>query len=249
MKIIDAESYDNLMLSITDIMGVTNINIKSELSKYPNDLSEDEFIEKVYKSKFYKGYNYDGIYLFHLTRCTDNMLFNIKENGLLPPLEAITYIKNDITNIFELKHDALNFDNSKLIRNPVDNSIYAMQVNISDKKVKKIDEETNYHFLDKQSGPEYVRDILDKYKEKYGFALDYFNYTKPYIIKIFIKDEDLEKTKNYIDFYNRYNMPLKDYFLLSYLYILYIFLKNMTIRFSGFICNKNVIEKIILVEE
>ena len=167
----------------------------------------------------------------------------------MPPLEAITYIKNDITNIFKLKHDALKFDNSKLIRNPVDNSIYAMQVNISDKKVKKIDEETNYHFLDKQSGPEYVRDILDKYKEKYGFALDYFNYTKPYIIKIFIKDEDLEKIKNYIDFYNRYNMPLKDYFLLSYLYILYIFLKNMTIRFSGFICNKNVIEKIILVEE
>lgn len=249
MKIIDAESYDSLISSIIDIMEIELTNIQDELNKYPNDLSEKEFIEKVYQSKFYKGYNYDGIYLFHLTRCTDNVLLNIKEKGLLPPLEAITYIKNDIINLFELKHDALNFDNSKLISNPVDNSIYAMQVNISDKKIKKIDEETNYHFLDKQSGPEYVRDILDLYEKKHSLTLDYFSYTKPYIIKIFIKAEDLEKTKNYIDFYKEYNMSLKDYFLLSYLYILYIFLKNMTIRFSGFICNKNNIEKIILMEE
>ena len=83
MKIIDAESYDSLILSIIDIMEIELTNIQDELNKYPNDLSEKEFIEKVYQSKFYKGYNYDGIYLFHLTRCTDNMLLNIKEKRII----------------------------------------------------------------------------------------------------------------------------------------------------------------------
>ena len=254
MKIIDGESYDKLLSSIAIIMNVTKSDIQNELNKYPNDLIDKEFIEQFYNSQFYKNHNsnYDGIYLFHLTRCTDEMLQNIKEKGLLKPKEAIKYIKMDIANHFNvigLKQTLLNIDDNSLKRNPVDNNIYAMSVNINDESFKKIDKRKSYHFLDKQSGPEYVRDILNILQQKYDYTLDYLKFTKPYIVKVFIDKEDLEKTEKYENLLKKINISLGDYYLLQYLYIVYIFLNNINTDFSSYTCNQNILIKIIEVEE
>lgn len=254
MKIIDGESYDTLISSLAFIMGTTKNEIQNELIKYSNDLSDTDFIKKFYNSNFYKKYNsnYDGIYLFHLTRCTDEMLQNIKEKGLLKPKKAIKYIKMDIANHFNvagLKQALLNVDDSKLKRNPVDNNIYAMAVNVNDESFRKIDRNKDYKFLNKEQGSEYVIDVLNALQPKYNFILDYLKFTKPYIIKVFIDKKELEKTVKYKKLPKKINVSLSDYYLLQYLYIVYIFLSNSTTYFSGYICNKNILLKIIEVEK
>lgn len=254
MKIIDGESYDKLLSSIAIIMNVTKSDIQNELNKYPNDLIDKEFIEKFYNSQFYKNHNsnYDGIYLFHLTRCTDEMLQNIKEKGLLKPQEAIKYIKMDIDNHFNvtgLKQALLNIDDNNLKRNPVDNNIYAMAVNVNDEAFRKIDRNKDYKFLNKEQGSEYVIDILNALQPQYNFILDYLKFKKPYIIKVFIDKKELEKTVKYEQLHKKINISLSDYYLLQYLYIVYIFLNNRTTYFSGYTCNQNILIKIIEVEE
>lgn len=253
MKIIDGESYDTLISSLAFIMGTTESKIQNELIKYSNDLSETEFIENFYNSNFYNksNSNYDGIYLFHLTRCTDEMLQNIKEKGLLRPKEAIKYIKMDIDNHFNvegLKQTLLNIDDNKLKRNPVDNKIYAMAVNINDESFSKIDRNKDYKFLNKEQGSEYVLDLLNALQSKYEYILDYLKFTKPYIIKIFIDKKELEKTTKYEELHKK-KISLSDYYLLQYLYIVYRFLNNRTTYFSGYTCNQNRLIKIIEVEE
>ena len=82
-----------------------------------------------------------------------------------------------------------------------------------------------------------------------SIILDYLKFTKPYIIKVFIDKKELEKTVKYKKLPKKINVSLSDYYLLQYLYIVYIFLSNSTTYFSGYICNKNILLKIIEVEK
>lgn len=254
LNIIDGESYESLIKSISSIMKVTPLEIKNEFSKYPDGFDFFDFINKMFYSDFYRysNHNYDGIYLFHMTRCTDTMLLNIKKKGLLRPNLVINDIKNDIYFYLKsrIKKEDLNIDNNKLTRDPNnDNNVYAMEVNIINKDLKKIDSSNAYHFLDKFAGPEYIDDILRILKAKYCDIPNYHNYTKPYIIKIFVSTIDLEKIEKYENIKKELDVSLQEFYLIKYLFILYNYHKQIKMHYSSYICNNNCVKKIIELEE
>lgn len=168
--------------------------------------------EEVYNevTKFAKSKSYDAIYVFHYTRCSAEVIKNIKKCGLVNAIDAMDYIFSDIYLYFQKSisnHDYKKLvkkikDNySKITRNPTeDNCINGLLLNVLPYNKP--------HFLIKGQGPELVCDVIDEMSKEYNFFRKYHDCLKPYIIKVKIINQCKEK------------------YLIELTYYLYLLIKN-----------------------
>lgn len=208
MKELDGETKEQLLLSLANIFEISSKKIMDILNYLPNDLSREEVYAEVVK--YVKNTKYDAVYVFHYTRCSEEMKKNIKKYGLINAMDAMNYIFKDIylhfkKNIskddYEKLVNKIKNNYSNLTRNPIsDNCINGFLLNVLPYNKP--------HFLIKGQGPELVCDVIDEMSKEYKFFQKYHDYLKPYIIKVKIIDQCKEK------------------YLIELTYYLYLLIKN-----------------------
>lgn len=193
IKELDGETKEQLIYSLSNIFELPSKNLINILSELPEDITKEEVYNEV--TKFAKNKKYGAIYVFHYTRCSDEIIKNIKKYGLVNAIDAMNYIFDDIYLHFK---ENITIDDytklvkkikniySKIIRNPKeDNCINGLLLNVV--PYNKL------HFLIKGQGPELVCDVINEMSKEYNFFQKYHDYMKPYIIKIKITDQCKEK--------------------------------------------------------
>jgi len=208
IKELDGENKEQLIYSLSNIFELPSKNLINILSELPDNITKVEVYNQV--TKFAKNKEYDVIYVFHYTRCSEEIKKNIEKYGLVNAMDAMDYVFSDI--YLHFQKNISNYDYKKLVnkirnnysnitRNPIgDNCINGLLLNVLPYNKP--------HFLIKGQGPELVCDVINEMSKEYNFFQKYHDCLKPYIIKVKIIDQCKEK------------------YLIELTYYLYLLVKN-----------------------
>ncbi len=216
MKILDCESFESTLFSISNICGISNSNVTEYLSsindnklykKYKNNFGWfSDILVYDFAKKFSVEIEYDNLCWFHLARVNDSK--DILTKGILPLNEALESIWNQIItlingriaidDILQMKHSSnISGHNEWLYKFKTADKEhfgpFAMLVREAAFNNKEIG---NYNYLEM---PEIVREIIIGIKKKYDLDLydDYINSTESVIVK-FNTPVSLAKCSHYL---------------------------------------------------
>lgn len=228
MKELDGETLDTLSLSLSIIFDINSTFLKQLIECLPIGMSDDEVYNEI--TKYAKNTKYDVIYAFHLTRCSANAINNIRKNGLLCANDIINFVFEDIYSFFKKKIERTDYYKTvKAIKNNI-NKIPRNPLNDPDICGLMLKRNfANKHFLKKYDGPELIHDLLIELSKKYDFIFEYYEYLRPYVIKVKI--------------YDRYSVK----YIKNALFHLYLSLHNQNDKYDYTITFTNC--KIVYIEE
>lgn len=188
-NIIDSTSVYSIERSLKKILNLPLDKIKKNLKINIEEYEPNELLEEIYN--IFKDeldiIKLDGLIMYHMTRLSDEMKKNIEINGLKPLKEVIDDWVYELfvvdNNIDKIKNDL-----KKMIEKPDYDYMYSgIYINGN-----------NISFM--QCGPDIVAHIfrnrdryfLKNYVLRYKSFEDYIKCTRPYFIKIYVDNSELE---------------------------------------------------------
>lgn len=201
MKYLDAETKETLIASLASVYEISKYELIKKIEKIPKNLEEEDAL-KVIKENFVAK-EYDTLYVFHYTMCTDEMINNIRNKGLINSIEAMNYILDDIYNHFKNRISLEEYN--ILIQEVKENYCNLTRKPNKDKKINgylmNVYPHFTPHFILKEEGPELLSDVIEKMSEKYPFFTEYYDYLEPYIIKVKLSDKGEKKYLEILTYY------------------------------------------------
>ncbi len=222
-NVIDSRSIYSIECSLSKILNLPLNEIKNRLNINIEKYSSEELIRVIYDRFNDEMYNVnlDGLILYHMTRLSDEMINNIKLKGLKPFENIIDDWINELfvidDNIANIKNDVYKLNNQKSHR---DDYIYS-ELYIDGQYICFI-----------KDGPDFILNVFNnkeqfkKYILRYTDLEDYKRRTKPYLIKIYLKNSELENLSKYEKYFSS-EMSKLQYYICLYLNILCYYYRNL----------------------
>lgn len=190
-KYIGGETTESFITTIANVLDMTSEQLLETLKAIPEDLEIEEINAKI--ESMTEGKDFDYLYLFHLTRCTPDMKQSIKEKGLVPPMNIV---KTLIDDIIKYTHINISREQYEIVLNKVISGQTTRNLQQDGNYIYGLDffilSEDNMHFLRKERGPELVEDLIRELEKIDINAKNYRNFTTGYIIKMKARKENLK---------------------------------------------------------